>query len=190
MRTSVRRRSERIRHDILSAGSRFPARPSGENRLVADLLSIYLRDHLAGSVVARRRCAAACERAGGTDLGAFLAELLREIEADQAQLRLVLRRIHAPEPSFRKVAAAVGERLGRLKPNGRLVGPSPLGVLVDLELLSLGVEGKRRLWQALDALEDPRLQDVDFAVLVERAERQIERIEAQRLAAARTALTA
>lgn len=157
---------------------------------MADLLSIYLRDHLAGSVVARRRCAAARERAEGTELGAFLGELLREIEADQAHLRLVLRRVRAPEPSFRKVAAAVGERLGRLKPNGSLVGPSPLGVLIDLELLSLGVEGKRRLWHALDALEDERLHDVDFAVLVVRAEQQLVRLETHRLAAARTALAA
>jgi hypothetical protein len=52
-----------------------------------------------------------------------------------------------------KVALAVGaERLGRLKPNGRLVRYSPLSRFVELDILAMGIEGKKG---ALDQLAGP-----------------------------------
>ena len=52
------------------------------------------------------------------------------------------------------ILGQVGERLGRLKPNGQLRGYSPLGRVIDLEVLILGITGKRRLWMLLDELLD------------------------------------
>ena len=42
-----------------------------------------------------------------------------------------------------------GELIGRLKANGRFRQRSPLSNVVELELLALGIMGKRKLWEAL-----------------------------------------
>ncbi|HEX2017168.1 MAG TPA: hypothetical protein VGN69_10765, partial [Solirubrobacteraceae bacterium] len=83
------------------------------------------------------------------------------------------------------------EKLGRLKLNGQLVGYSPLSRLVELDGLVVGVTGKLALWRALESVakSDPRLEQADLARLIERAERQLARVEERRLAAAALALT-
>src|SRR5919202_846457 len=66
----------------------------------------------------------------------------------------------------------------------------PLGRLVELEVLSLAVQGKLSLWRSLRAVadEDPTLAAVDFDRLIERAQRQLRTLGRQRLQAAREAL--
>ena len=74
-----------------------------------------------------------------------------------------------------KIGLALGaERLGRLKLNGRLGTYSPLSRFVELDVLAMGIEGKKLLWTTLRDLADldSRLPDVDFDNLIERAERQ------------------
>ena len=154
----------------------------------AKLLPIYLNDHLAAAVVARERCRYASAQNEGTELGAFLARLLGEIQEDADTLRRVMERAGAAESPLKLAFGLVAERAGRLKLNGQVTGYSPLGRLLDLEGLSLGVEGKRRLWLALGDLADPRLQEFDFGGLAERATRQRDELEQHRLAAARAAL--
>jgi hypothetical protein len=62
-----------------------------------------------------------------------------------------------------------------------------LGVFETLEVLSLGILGKRALWRALEAVAaaDTRLQAIDFNTLINRAEAQYAAVEARRLEAAR-----
>ena len=48
--------------------------------------------------------------------------------------------------------------------------------------------GKQAGWRALQQLEDARLADIDLELLVQRATEQRERIEEQRVEAARLAL--
>jgi hypothetical protein len=152
------------------------------------LLAIYLNDHLAGSTIGRERCAHSRDRNRGTELGAFLERLLREIDEDRATLLRVMERVGAPRSAAKVVLGRLVERVGRLKPNGQVTGYSPLSRLVELEALSLGVEGKRLLWVVLGDLTDPRLADVDFAALEERARAQRDGIEEHRRAAAQAAL--
>lgn len=152
------------------------------------LLSIYLNDHWAGSTVGRELARRAAGENRGNDFGAALERLLAEIEEDRRVLREVMRSVGAAEDRLKTLAARAGERAGRLKPNGSLRGYSPLSRLVELEGLTVGVEGKLSLWQALAALEDPALAQFDFAALQARAEAQLERLEQLRLEAARVAL--
>lgn len=42
--------------------------------------------------------------------------------------------------------AFAAERLGRLKFNGRLRGYPPLSRFVELEFLTVGLQGKKQLW--------------------------------------------
>ena len=78
-----------------------------------------------------------------------------------------------------KVGAGwLAEKAGRLKPNGRLIGYSALGRLLELEALSGGVNAKLGLWRALrrTAQAEPRLDEEFLDQLIARAESQLERL--------------
>ena len=74
-----------------------------------------------------------------------------------------------------KVAGGwLGEKLGRLKLNGRLFSRSPLSYLVELEALRLGIDGKAAGWQTLRILadHDDRLDQAHLDELTARAKAQ------------------
>ena len=135
-------------------------------------LSVYLNDHLAGS-------------AAGLELARRLgdATLAQEIQEDRATLVDLMRRLDVDTDEARQAIAWVAEKALRVKPGGRLH---------DLEALSLGVEGKRLLWEALRHArpDDPKLEGIDLAALSARAQSQRSRLEEQRLAEAEEALRA
>jgi len=142
------------------------------------LLGIYLNDHLGGSVLGRDRCRDAARRYRNSELGEFLTGLSIEIEEDRATLLRVIARAGARPSMVKQALGVVIERVGRVK---------PMTLLIELEALSLGVEGKRLLWEALARLTDPRLSEFDFVALAARAGAQRVEIEQRRLAAARSA---
>jgi hypothetical protein len=151
------------------------------------LLATYLNDHLAGATVGvelSRRARASNE---GTELGDYLGRLAAEIEEDRATLEAVMDSAGAGHDPLKTRIAWVGEKVGRLKPNGQLRGYSPLSRLIELEGLELGITGKLALWRALGEAGDPRLAAYDFAALAKRAERQRTELEPHRLAASREA---
>ena len=92
------------------------------------------------------------------------------------------------QSKLKPLAALLGERLGRLKLNGRLRGYSPLSRLDELELLQIGVAGKRRLWRALEHTHADDLPGFELGALAERATEQLRRLEALHLKAAALAL--
>jgi hypothetical protein len=151
------------------------------------MLGTYLNDHLAGSTVGVELARRARDSNKGTPLGRFLAELAQEIEEDRATLKQIMERLDIGQDRLKMSVGWVGEKVGRLKPNNRLFGYSPLSRLIELEGLSLGVEGKRCLWMALRQIEEPRLAEFDFDALIDRAARQRTGLEERRLAAAQTA---
>jgi hypothetical protein len=153
------------------------------------LLPIYLNDHLAGStagVELARRLRASNE--DDEEFGPELAEICGEVEADRETLKAVMDQLGVGQGKLKPAAAVVGERLGRLKLNGRLRGYSPLSRLDELELLQLGVVGKRRLWLALEHTHAEDLSGFDLGALAERATSQLHRLEALHLKAAALAL--
>jgi hypothetical protein len=75
-----------------------------------------------------------------------------------------------------------------LKLNGQLRGYSPLSRLAELELLQIGVVGKRRLWWALEHTHTSDLPDFDLGALSQRATEQLRQLEALHLKAAALAL--
>ena len=151
--------------------------------------SIYLQDHLAGSTAGvnlARRCAAGT---AGTPAGRTLAEVATEIEADRDELKRLMADLGVAGSRLKNAAAWLAERADRLKPNGRMRGEPALQRLHELETLSLGIAGKRALWEALRvAPEVAAAGHLDLDALAERARSQRERVEAERLAFARTAL--
>ena len=147
------------------------------------LLSTYLNDHLAGSTVGVELARRAAGSNEGTDLGAFLSRLATEIEEDRDTLLAIMDRLGVKKDRAKVAAGWAGEKVGRLKPNNRLFGYSPLSRVIELEGLALGVEGKRSLWQVLAELREPRLAEFDFVALLERARAQRDQLQKRRLAA-------
>jgi len=156
---------------------------------VGKLLAIYLNDHLAGAtagVEVARRLRGSNE--DDPEFGPALAEVCAEIEADRETLEAVMDRLGVAQSKLKPLAAVLGERAGRLKLNGRLRGYSPLSRLDELELLQIGVAGKRRLWRALEQTHAGDLPGFDLDALAERATGQLRRLEALHLKAAELAL--
>ncbi|MFL5842299.1 MAG: hypothetical protein ACJ77Z_17770 [Thermoleophilaceae bacterium] len=152
----------------------------------SELLPIYLNDHLAGSTFGRDLARRAAGANRDTELGGFLAELASQIEADRALLKDVMARLDVSEDTIKVSAGWLAEKFGRLKLNGRLTEYSPLSRVLELEGLALGVRGKLSLWRTLAAAapDEPRIVDVDFVHLIERAEAQLAGIDAHHARAA------
>jgi hypothetical protein len=145
------------------------------------LLSTYLNDHLAGALAGSGLAArtAGANRAHAAYQPA-LDELAKEIREDLQTLRSLMSRLGVGADRAKMFGGWAAEKVGRLKPNGRLLTYSPLSRVEELEMLRIGVTGKRMLWRTLQLLseQDKRLQEFDFAALLERAEAQLATIDA------------
>ncbi|NTU81215.1 MAG: hypothetical protein HGA45_17840 [Chloroflexales bacterium] len=153
-------------------------------------LATYLNDHLAGSVAALEILAHLEQACAETDLATMLATLRSDISADRAELEALMARLGVTESGPRKAAAWLGEKLGRLKLTLDDSSEGALRLFEGLEAVSLGIEGKRGLWQALAAVASaqPALRGVDYERLIQRAEAQRRQVEAAWLNAALVAL--
>jgi hypothetical protein len=146
----------------------------------------YLSDHLAGSFAALRLIQRRADREPDSALGRLMAELLQEIRADRAELERVMAAVGASSNPVKHAGAIGAELFSSLRSKVPLVGSGSEEVarLEELELLSMGVEGKRLLWKALESCALPALEGFDLAALAERAQGQRERLEPFRRAAA------
>ena len=105
------------------------------------LLGIYLNDHLAGATAGTERATRLVRTARGSELGRAIEPVAAGIAQDRTALLDIMRDLEVPVRRYKVCAGWAGEKLGRLKPNGHLVRPSPLGTALDLEALRFGVEG-------------------------------------------------
>lgn len=141
---------------------------------VTQWVLVYLRNHEAA---ARGGCdlfgRAASSRRDPTQ-AAVLRQLHQDVRADHDSLRQLMRAWDArPNPVW-AAAMRVGERIGRLKPNGRLVRRSPLTDVMETEALIDAVWAKRTGWQALRSAGLPTPPEMPtLNELVRRADRQL-----------------
>ena len=156
------------------------------------LLGTYLNDHLAGSTVGLELAKRARGSNEGSEYGEVLDRVAREIEEDREALQKLMDALEIKRDRPKVLAAWTGEKIGRLKPNGRLFSYSPLSRLIELEMLALGITGKLSLWEALSQVagEDARLDPAELSRLSERAERQRAEVWKLRQRAAGAALSA
>ena len=155
-------------------------------------LNAYLSDHRAGA-------AAGCELAGrlrdkhrGTAEEPFFSALAKAIDEDRATLDRLIEQLGLVRSRVKETAGWVLEKVSRLKLNDRLTGSPELTTLLQEEALSLGIEGKLALWKSLKAVADdePALAATNFDALMNRAQTQLDGLEARRLASALNALRA
>ena len=151
-------------------------------------LSIYLNDHFAGSIAGGELARRSAGANRGTPLGAELERLVREIEEDRNFLERIMRQLGVGIDRKKVAAAWLAEKVGRLKLNGSLISYSSLSRLVELEALTVAVEGKRLLWEAL--ARDPEVpgDKDDLDRLIDRARSQRRRLDRHRRRAIEDAL--
>ena len=125
------------------------------------------------------------DRHAGEPLGAFANTLLADVEEDRKVLRGIVDRTGSGMPVLKETAAWIGEKFNELK-----FRRGVFGAFEALEVLALGLLGKRALWRALETVAetDARLRGIDFGHLAERAEQQHSKVEPLRLQTARAAL--
>ena len=104
-----------------------------------DLLSIYLKDHFAGSTFGVELARRARDSNLGNDFGVFLSDLAQQIEEDRESLRQIMDALDVGPDEAKNAMGWAAEKFGRLKPNGRIRGYSPLSRLLELEGLQGGV---------------------------------------------------
>lgn len=148
-------------------------------------LTLYLRGHYAGGHTAVRRLREQATSDPTNDRRTFLNALAAEIDADLSTLQDVMARLGVRPSRLRNAAASTAAVLGRWFLRAERPGEVQ-AILIGLESLSLGIEGKAKLWRTLGevSVTESRLSGIDFAGLSERARSQRERLEPYRLAAA------
>jgi hypothetical protein len=158
-----------------------------------ELLGVYLNDHLAGSTAGVELAEKLRDHNRGTELGAALEALHRDIAQDKDALEELMARLEVERHPVKEAAGWVLEKLSRLRLNPALTGGAELTRLLETEALSLGIEGKLAMWLALKesaAGGDSRLAGTDFDRLIERARGQRRALEPHRIAAALAAFSA
>lgn len=123
----------------------------------------------------------------GSELGDFLERLATAIEEDRDELLRAMKHLGVARSKVKPALGLVAERLGRLKLNGRVTSYSPLSRVLELEGLTMGVTGKRAMWRALRELPALAGAGIDFDVLEQRANAQIDELEKRRVDAAKLA---
>lgn len=154
--------------------------------VVQKRLRIYLNDHLVGASANVQLALRTAGSLRGTQLGHDLDAIAAQISADYAALVDIMRSVEVTPRRTFALLGRLGERLGRLKLNGRLLRPSQLSTLIELETLRLGVLGKLQGWRSLSvaAERDPRLNREQLRGLEEAAMRQAETLARMCTAAA------
>lgn len=153
-------------------------------------LNVYLNDHLAGSDAAVELLSRLTETADQDHLRAAFALLRSEIERDQTVLSDLIARVGGGESAVKRALGWLAEKATRVKLGTTEPGQT-FALFESLEILALGIQGKRSLWRALSTVGDaePALAGLDFDDLLRRADAQHAEVERWRLAIARAALT-
>jgi hypothetical protein len=154
-------------------------------------LDVYLNDHLAGSLFGSDLAKQIAKRLCETPSGEAMTSVAEQIEADRETLAGLMDRLGTSRNPVKEATTWVAEKASRVKLSGLSHGDDELGLLLALETLSLGIEGKRLLWESLAEVKVryPPLSTVDFDSLQERAVRQRDEILRERIAAASRAFT-
>lgn len=150
------------------------------------LLRAYLADHLQLLRSARELAARVRRRERGAAGVALLDDVLAELSRNEAVAIAFLRQLGAGPPGLRLALGTAAERVGRLKPNGRLFRPSPLALVFEVEVLESLLEMSARCWRAVDRAGVAAPEVV--AARADALEGLVPRLEAWRLQAAADAL--
>jgi hypothetical protein len=152
-----------------------------------DKLAIYLNDHLAGATGGVELARRLADAHPSGDWAPRLRLVANDIAEDRAALLTIMQRLDITVDQIKVALGWLGEKVARLKLNGRLFRRSPLSDVIELEGMRLGVEAKAAGWRTLTvvAQHDERLPIGELEGLLSRASAQIELLEELRVEAAK-----
>ena len=155
----------------------------------AENLERYINDHLAGASGALQLLDYLAKKENLRKEPSFFEPLRDQVQSDYDILIDVLDRLGMKRDPVSQAAGKLGMRVGRMKMTWDGMDPGELGAFEALEMLVLGITGKKLLWLALGEIAPftPRLEGMDFTKLAESAKQQRSRVEDRRLSAARQA---
>ena len=139
-------------------------------------LTIFLRNHEAAARAGLDLIRRAAKNQQRQPYAAELAAIADEAREDLTTLQLLMRHLEVEPDTVLGTALRLGERAGRLKPNGHLLRRAPLSDLVEVQGVINALTLKAIGWRALAAADVAEDGDPDLAQLTTRAERQIERM--------------
>jgi hypothetical protein len=148
-------------------------------------LPTYLCDHLAGANFALELLEDLKEQKIHGQTAALAEKLYAEVDEDRGELEGLVNDLGESKNLLKDAAGWVAQKASRFK----LRLQEPIGIFEAVELLSLGVLGKRALWRALQRLDDDQipLGNEKLELLALRAEQQHALLEDLRLCLARLA---
>jgi hypothetical protein len=150
-------------------------------------LAAYLNDHLTGAAAAIELVTELAEETA--ELHSFFTQLKADIESDRDEVVRLMNHLDIPQSRLTKVKGWIAEQVAE---NTFAMEDQNLRRLERLEALFLGIEGKLRLWRALEAVStvDADLATLNYARLAGRAQYQRDEVEKLRIQAANSALIA
>ena len=152
------------------------AQPTPDAVRNRDLLAVYSNDHLAASVGGIELVRRMLDEHRATDHEGPLTQLLGELQEEKDSLETQMRAVGFPVRGYKQALLWVGEKVSRVKLNGRLLTRSPLSDLLEFEFLASAVRAKRSGFETLRAVAEvePRLDKAEFDRLIRQANRQYE----------------
>jgi|SRR5690606_17545622 hypothetical protein len=154
-----------------------------------NVLLVYLNDHRAGAVAALETIERLREIGPPTVPEHFLRQLDREIREDTEVLSDLIGRFGGEESKLKKTVAWLAEKVERLKLSRDDPSDEAFALFQHLEILLLGIRGKRALWEVLEVVcrGDARFDEFDWHRLKQKADKQMDQVEIYRLDTARMA---
>lgn len=116
----------------------------------------------------------------------FFRDLKQKVLADRELLEGLLGDIHQSPSALMKIAGGVAARVGGIKLMWESVEPGKLGMFEALEMLAIGIQGKRLLWVVFQEISPwfPEWQGKTFSDYEDEAIRQRDAVERWRIEAA------
>jgi hypothetical protein len=153
-------------------------------------LQRYLNDHLAGSEGALILIQDLADRQEEESEKQFFLEIKSKVAGDQTVLKSLLENAGLEKSALLQIAGSVTARAGRIKLMWEGMECGKLGMFEALEMLALGIQGKRLLWVVLGEIAPyfPEWKGVNFADLELEAIAQRDSVEERRVATGREAL--
>ena len=153
-----------------------------------DLLGIYVNDHLMAATGGIELVGRMLGTHRGKPFEPHLEQLLGELREEKTALLSTMKALGIPVRQYKQVATWLGEKISRLKLNGRLLSRSPLSDLIEFEFIATAVLGKRAGFETLREVAevDDRIDKELLDRLIRQADQQHEWLaEARRQVAAR-----
>ncbi|GGA71280.1 hypothetical protein GCM10011490_22440 [Pseudoclavibacter endophyticus] len=149
--------------------------PEGIDR---ELFGLYLSDHLTGATAGAARLERMAAAYIDTPVYAQLSEVANQVRLEREFLRRVIDSLGVRPRRHRQATAWVGERVARLKANGRITRRSPMSLVLEAEIMRSAVVGKLGGWQVLrDHAELLELDPGVFDDLANSVSRQVETLD-------------